>query len=406
MARAQTPEGPVADGRRAWPHHTLRERLIDVVVSVAVFVAAVLGAPPAVVRSALPQVEVEPVVVLTLALSSLLLLVRRDFPRSVWAGTLVLAVGTAVLGEEAGRGLPAAVVALYTVAAVTDRRWAVGGAAITVVVGAVIAWSAATGGAADPVTFAVLPWCGLAAALGDTVRVHRQSLLEARVRADVAEQTREEEALRRVAEERLRLSRELHDVIGHHLAVINVQAGAAEEVARSDPRAAAAALGQVRAAAAEALRQTGRLVGLLREDEDEVPLEPSPHLQRLPALVEAARSTGVEVTWRQRGAFTTGDVSVDHHGFRIAQEALTNALRHGTGPVLLTTERVEGAFRIEVRNAVGPGPTDAGAAPGSAGHGLVGMRERTALCGGSLSAGKVGSEYVVVAELPVTEAGA
>jgi signal transduction histidine kinase len=373
---------------------------------VAVFVAAVLGAPPAVVRSALPQVAVEPSVVVTLALSSLLLVVRRDFPRAVWIGTLVLAVGTAVLGEGAGRGLPAAVVALYTLASVTDRRWAVGDAAITVVVGALIAFGAATDGAGDPITFAVLPWCGLAAALGDTVRVNRRSLREAQERASLAEQTREEEALRRVAEERLRLSRELHDVIGHHLAVINVQAGVAEEVGRRDPDAAVVAMGQVREAAAEALRQTGRLVGLLREDEDEVPLEPAPHLQRLPELVEAARSSGVEVIWRQRGPVSTGDPSVDHHGFRIAQEALTNALRHGVGPVLLSTERVDGAFLIEVRNAVGPVISTLPATPGAAspsGHGLVGMRERTALCGGSLRVEQVGNEHIVRAELPVHE---
>lgn len=373
----------------------------DVAVAVVVLGVALLGAPPTVGELGAPRVELGLDVLLPITAASALLLVRRDFPRLVWVGTVLVSCYLVAVGDEPGRGFPATVVALYTVAAHVGRRWAVVSALVTMAVGALAAVRGFSDGLVDPVTLAVLPWCGLAAALGDAVRVNRLRLADARERARVAEQTRDEEARRRVAEERLHLSRELHDVIGHQLAVINVQAGAAEQLTRSDPVAAAEAMAQVRSAAAEALQQTGRLVGLLRTAEEE-PREPTPHLAKLADLVARTRAGGVEVLWNQRGEVATGDPVVDQHGYRIAQEALTNAVRHGDGRVVLTTRRDDDALTLEVRNRVLEQPREAGA---SSGHGLVGMRERAALCGGTMSVERVGDQHLLSVRLPVRDAG-
>lgn len=379
-------QGPTGDERR-W-----RDRTRDVALAVVVLVVGLLGAPPATVEGVLPRPELDLGVALPLLVGSVALLARRRRPVPVWAVTL-LVVGVLAVTGEPGRGLPAAVVALYTVASRSPRRTGVLAAVVTALVGLAAALAGEVG-VADPVTLAVLPWCGLAAALGDAVRVHRASLLDARERARVAEQTRDEEARRRVAEERLHLSRELHDVVGHHLAVINVQAGLAQRFAERDPGAAAQALGEVRAAAGEALQQTGRLVGLLRSDE--VERDPVPHLEQLPGLVAAIRAGGVAVTWERRGVVATGDPVVDQHAFRIAQEALTNAVRYGDGRVELRTDLDDGRYLLQVRNDVATDPPPAGS-----GLGLVGMRERVALCGGEIEVEHADGRHAVRVVLPV-----
>ena len=375
-----------------------RDVVLDVVLALVVLVASALGAPPNAPVPAPSWPSGQPVVLVPLVLASALLLVRRRHPRVVWAGTAVLALVPAVMVGESGRGLPAVAVALYTVAAYVGRRWAVWAGVASVVLAMTIFLATADSVLSDPALVAVLPWCGLAAALGDTVRSHRMRLADARERARVAEETREEEARRRVAEERLRLSRELHDVIGHHLAVINVQAGLAEVLTTRDPDGAIAALEQVRAATSEALSQTSALVGHLRIGDDDT--GPAPTLRDLGSIVESTRAAGAEVRWTRRGELPVDDPVVDRNAVRIVQEALTNAVRHGAGPVHLLTEAGDGRLLIEVTNRLKPAP--APARPGTdGGHGLVGMRERVALCGGSLVAGPEGEEFLLRVELPL-----
>ncbi|MCF6376334.1 histidine kinase [Nocardioides KLBMP 9356] len=383
-------------------HQSRRDVVLDVVLALVVLVASALGAPPNSPSTAPSWPDANPAVLGPIVLASLLLLLRRRYPQAVWAGTVVLALVPAVTIGESGRGLPAVAVALYTVAAYAGRRWALWAGVVSVVMAMTIFLTTADSVLSDPALVAVLPWCGLAAALGDTVRSHRLRLADARERARVAEETREEEARRRVAEERLRLSRELHDVIGHHLAVINVQAGLAEVLTTRDPDGAIAALEQVRAATSEALSQTSALVGHLRIGDDDT--GPAPTLRDLPGIVESTRAAGAEVRWTRRGDLPVADAVVDRNGVRIVQEALTNAVRHGAGPVQLLTDARDGRLRIEVTNRLRPGLPPARPET-DGGHGLVGMRERVILCGGTLEAGAEGEAFRVLVELPLDPRG-
>jgi signal transduction histidine kinase len=380
-----------------------RDLAMDIALAVVVLVASSLGAPPNARQGAAPSwPEPDPVVLLPIVLASVLLVVRRRHSRGVWVGTAVLSLVPVVLAGDSGRGLPAVAVALYTVSAYVDRRWAVGAGLITVVLGTALFLGTADSPLADPAIVAVLPWCALAAALGDTVRSHRLHLADAQQRARVAEETREEEARRRVAEERLRLSRELHDVIGHQLAVINVQAGLAEVLTGRDTAGAIAALEQVRGAASEALSQTSSLVGHLRLGVEAPEAAPAPSLGNLPSLIESVRAGGAEVLWTRRGILSQHDPLVDRHAFRIVQEALTNAVRHGTGPVHLVTEYRGAELMVEVSNGLHGDDTIRRGAPGAdGGHGLIGMRERVGLCGGTVSAGRGGGEFAVRVTLPL-----
>jgi signal transduction histidine kinase len=187
-----------------------------------------------------------------------------------------------------------------------------------------------------------------------------------------------ERAREAVVLERMRIARELHDVVAHSLSVITVQAGAAEGLLRRDPDRAAQHLHAVRTSAREALLEMRRLVGALREDEQD--LAPQPSLARLDELVAAAE---VPVELHLPDGLPELPPGLDLAAYRIVQEALTNVRRHaGAVPTQVRVERAGGDLTLEVRNAAGRGPAqDAG------GRGLVGMRERVRLYGGELAVG-------------------
>jgi len=212
-----------------------------------------------------------------------------------------------------------------------------------------------------------------------------------------SEQLREQQAALTelaVRDERDRIARELHDVIAHSISAMVVQTAAAEDLLRTDPERASVLLRSVAATGRRALAETGRLLYLVRDDSDELGLHPAPGLADLPALVQSFRETGLEVHAELAapeslpGGF---DVSV----YRIVQEALTNAARHGHGVVRLAVG-VEGArLRIRCANAVAPDD-----APGS-GLGLRGMQERVEMLGGTLSSGASADGFVLEVELPL-----
>ncbi|MGY1706415.1 sensor histidine kinase [Geodermatophilus sp. SYSU D00697] len=229
----------------------------------------------------------------------------------------------------------------------------------------------------------------------------QQALVHAATeRAAVAERTRQDEADRQVADERLRIARELHDVVAHHVAVMGVQAGAAEQLLDTDRDQVRLALAQVRASGRTALAELGAVVGLLRSRSSPAPddealedeLRPvGAGLARLPELLASVRAAGLRLTVAsppELPAATGLDEVADIAAYRIVQESLTNALRHGTGGAELTIEVHPGEVVIIVLNPVATGDR-AVARPGS-GHGLLGMRERAALVGAELSAGPTG----------------
>ncbi|MEX3105753.1 MULTISPECIES: sensor histidine kinase [unclassified Streptomyces] len=228
----------------------------------------------------------------------------------------------------------------------------------------------------NPVAWALLP-----IAFGSYVQVRRAL---AASRAEQAVRAREEEAHRRVIEERMRIARELHDVVAHHLALANAQAGTAAHLKRSNPEQAFAILDELSGTTASALRELKATVSVLRQTSDAENLAPAPGLARLPELTASCAAAGVTVTVVVDGTARDLSPAVDLTAYRIAQEALTNVTKHAAVPEaevrLAYTDRY---LTLTVRNE--PGPARPG---GVGGYGLVGMRERALSVGGTFHAGR------------------
>ncbi|WP_039906696.1 sensor histidine kinase [Micromonospora lupini] len=333
------------------------------------------------------------------------LTLRRRRPLPVLA-VVTSAVVTALLTDQArGPFVISVAIAAYTVATLTDRRTAaLAGGVSALVVG--LAATATLGVAwLDPAVVVLLLWFGVAVAAGDAVRSRRAYVAVLEERARRAEQTREEEARRRVAEERLRIARELHDVVAHHIALISVQAGVAGHLLRDQPDAAEEALGHVRAASRTVLDELATLLGVLRQtDEPGGETEPVPSLNRLDALVEGF-AAGQPVRWTLAGQPRPLPSAVDVAAYRIIQESLTNAHKHAPGARVAVRLRYDPeGVTIEVRDdGTDPASADPGATPGS-GLGLIGMRERAETVGGTFTAGpRPDGGFAVRAVLPAPE---
>lgn len=226
-------------GLRGWL--AAHPRLVDALIAGVIFILSLLAVPASPERVGLPSPELTPLGLACLVVACVALVWRRSHPVMAWAVALVATMVTLPTGA-AGQGLPAAIAALYAVAAYSTRRAAVLASGVTMLAVLLLLSQSSVITAADPVTYAVVAWCGFAAALGDAVRSSRALLAEALERARRAEVDRDAEAARQVAEERLRISRELHDVVAHHVAVVNVQAGVAEHLVDTDAVAARQAL--------------------------------------------------------------------------------------------------------------------------------------------------------------------
>jgi len=218
-------------------------------------------------------------------------------------------------------------------------------------------------------------------------------------RAERAERTLESEARAAVAEERARIAREMHDVVAHSLSVMVVQAEAAEAMLDADPARARRPLAAVQQTGRDALGELRRMLGVLRERADEdAALAPQPGLDGLDALVDQVRWAGLPVSVRVEGDPRPLPSGIDLSAYRIVQEGLTNALKHAgpaTAQVVLRYGETE--VELEVRD---DGRGRAGGADGG-GHGLLGMRERVAVCGGDLSAGPLPEGgFALTARLP------
>jgi signal transduction histidine kinase len=235
---------------------------------------------------------------------------------------------------------------------------------------------------------------------GIDVRYYRQYVASIVERAVRAERTREEEARRRVAEERLRIARDLHDVVAHHISVVNVQAGVARHLMDTHPEQARTALGLVRDASKTVLTELSAVLGLLRAEDGTSPAEPAPGLSRLPSLVESVRGAGLDLELRCTGQSCELAPVNDLTAYRVVQESLTNALKYGSGRARLLVDHAPGGVTIDVVNPLAP---DRPATSG--GHGLIGMRERLDGVNGWLIAGPDGAgSWVLRAGIPRGEA--
>jgi len=332
------------------------------------------------------------------------LVARRRFPIGIVAFAVIGSVVLMPGGMAYPLTLPAVFYALYSVALDSGpgRTLAVGVAVKAVLLTAsLITHPGITG-------FVVLLWAALAVTTGFAGRSHRAYVAEADERAMRAEQAREEEANRRVAEERLRIARELHDAVGHHVALINVQAGALACVLDDGDRVQAMeSVAHIQRASAEALEDLRLTVGLLREPgapEPVEPAEPVPGLDQLEELICSFAGTGLRVTREVTGQVRPLPEAVEMTAYRVIQESLTNTRKHARcDTAVVRLGYAPGALRLAVEDD-GKAVTAAGRRVPE-GHGIIGMRERVAALGGRLSAGPgPGGGYRVHAELPLRAA--
>jgi signal transduction histidine kinase len=246
--------------------------------------------------------------------------------------------------------------------------------------------------------FGVVLWGG-AWVIGDRIRLRRERMAELAERARRAERDAEREGRLAVAEERMRIARDLHDSAGHAINVILVQAGAARLHAEQDPERARAALTTIEDVARETVAEIERLVGSLRENgargAAEHAVDPPLSLAAVTALVEQHRGNGLDVELRVDGEERPLTRAVDQAAYRILQEALTNAAKHGGAAARVEIGYGPRALTLAVTNPSGRG--EAGEPPG---HGLVGMRERALLLGGRFEVERGDGTFRVRAELP------
>jgi signal transduction histidine kinase len=326
-------------------------------------------------------------------LSALALLWRNRHPRAVLLATLVLSLALAALSY--GVHAPAApAVALYAFAIRPQRgrAWPVLATATAGWVALVLIEVAVTPYGVADYSLPGLIWAG-AWLIGD-----RRRFLRAHV-ADKLEHARREHELV-VAEERARIARELHDSAGHALNTILLQAGAARVLRERDSERSAQAVATIEDLARETIEEIDRIVGLLREDA-EMGRSPLPGIDQIPALVERQRAGGLDVHLTIDGEpDRRPPTPVSRAVYRIAQESLTNASRHGIGSAVIAIQLGPDALELSVANPV---TTHAEPRPGG-GRGIAGMRERAKLLGGSLQAGRNGSRFELHAQLPYSRA--
>jgi signal transduction histidine kinase len=419
--------GP-ADARSPRPPLTKRMRPIHWIAIDCVVGGFVALCDTASIAQYLPSHGLRiPLALLFLALVFIPVALRRRAPATAFGSLLILGV----LLSKLPPGVPAviflaAAFVLYTVTVQGRKRT---GAAALILVLAVIVFLAAAGSNGQraetgtflvPVALAnVIAWM-----TGYSVRQRRLYVVT----------LQEQAANSAVAEERLRIARELHDVVAHSMSVIAVQAGYGQYVIDASPSGAKDALGAIQATSRDALEEMRRMLGVLRQQDvtpdpapigpgsggiapggttaGQAPLAPAPGLAGLGRLIERTRGAGVRVRLELAGHTRPAPAGVDLSAFRIIQEALTNVVKHaGTGAsCVVSVCYTDADLVIRVTDDGGPAedPSRGGMATAGTGHGIIGMRERVHLCGGSFSAGPLterGFQVVAMLPLPATVPG-
>jgi signal transduction histidine kinase len=369
-----------------------RDRLADGLVAAAVAAldvgqAAVAGVSPG-------QPRLTGLGVLLLLAQAVPLVWRRRAPLAVWVVTGVAAAGYGI-GDYPDRLLPLGpLVALYTVLQDRSRRAVAVIAAVSLVLAEASAAVAGDSDARDYLFGALL--VGLTVVLAEQQRTRRAYLAEVEARAAQLAEARDAQARHAVQDERVRIARELHDVVAHHVSMVVVQAEAASVDAAPAVRTALEAIADT---ARSALVELRRLLGVLRQTDDRMALAPQPGIAQLDSLVQHVREAGLPVELRMEGEMPVVPAGVDLSVFRIVQEALTNTLRHAGPARACVAVRTRGDhLEVEVVDD-GAGTAPQRAAPG---HGLVGIAERVAMFDGVLRAGpRPEGGFAVVARLPV-----
>lgn len=329
-------------------------------------------------------------------LAALPVLARHRAPRAALVAVLGATVALVAL-DYAVLTAPAPAIVLAALAERDRKQDAV--LILIVCVAAFVAFVAAAWARFEPelgeYTITALLWAG-GWIVSDRRRLARQRAAQERERVGQERERVAREQRLAVAEERTRIARELHDSAGHAINSILIQAGAARLVLDSRPERSREAIATIEELARESMEDIDAILGRLRNGAP-ADLEPLPGIDRIAALVERHRAAGLDFSLHDR---TSPELHlsppIDRAAYRIAQEAMTNAARHGTGAAELTLEGRDGVLALTVANPVAAGAT----ARAAGGHGLAGMRERATLLGGTLDAGRVGDRFEVRAELP------
>lgn len=332
------------------------------------------------------------------ALASLPLAARRVATLPMFG--IVTAATASLYGLRYGLGPPLGfAVALYSVAERRDeiraRTWTIALVGSLVVL---LGPHVIRDGFAPELVLGTVVWAAAWFA-GDRTRLRRERVAELEERALRAEREAQRDRRLAVAEERARIARDLHDSAGHAINVILVQAGAARLLGEQDPEAARAALTTIEEVARETVDDIEQLVSVLRDDEaspdDRGVVEPPAGLAALETLAKRHRAAGADVQVSLRGSRRPLAPAVDQAAYRILQEALTNAGRHGIGGAQVEIAFGPAALELAVTNATRGTSTASGR-----GHGIVGMQERASLLGGTLRAVADDGVFRVVARLP------
>jgi signal transduction histidine kinase len=345
--------------------------------------------------------------------AGLVLVVRRKWPLAVLAVTVAAVAAYAAAGYVPGAALTAVFVALFTVGMLEPRQVAIGAGAVSMGVLFVASGAGGPFGWLGGTNAVMLAFSTAAVALGLAVAGRRQVFAAMVERAERTERDREEETRRRVDAERLRIARELHDVVAHSMSMINVQAGVAAHVLSTQPEQAVEALTAIKVASREGLRELRAILNVLRQVDDDVAggrRAPAPNLAQLDALADATTQAGLPTSVSVSGRVTGLSPAVELAVYRIVQESLTNVLRHA-GPSARASVRVVGGRRkllVAVHDDGGGvaagGAGDQGFGDGT-GAGIAGMRERVAAFGGKIKVGPGPGRagWTVLAVLPLPD---
>jgi signal transduction histidine kinase len=338
---------------------------------------------------------------LLLAVGPVALLWRRRSPALVLGVVMAACVVYFALGYPYGPAWLSLVVAIWTAVTAGARRaaWA------TALLGLAAYFALAVLlGRVDPATVpeiaAHLGWLLLVLVVAEVAMAGRQRRL-------AAERTRAEEARRRAGEERMRIARELHDVLAHNISLINVQAGVALHLMDEQPGQSRSALAAIKQASNDALGELRSVLDVLRQGDEAPPRAPASGLAQLDSLVAGAEATGLNVRARVEGTPRPLPAGTDLAAFRIVQESLTNVTRHA-GPATTTVLLAYGDKDLTIQvddDGRGVEPPSVAGIPLRPGRGLAGMRERVAALGGELTTGpRPGGGFRVQARLPLDDA--
>jgi signal transduction histidine kinase len=349
---------------------------------------------------------------LLVCVGPLALLAKRSYPRAVLAVVFSATAAYALIGYPGGPIFLSLIIAFGVVVNRGHRAFGIASIVCGWALFLWLPWLIGTGGppsAANAVELAA--WLLTLLAVAEAVRNRRE-------RTAAVRRSRHDQGLREAEEERLRIARELHDVLAHNISLINVQSGVALHLLEQQPEQARTALTVINDASAEALREIRSVLGVLRQVDEQAPRRPAASLECLPELISRSAAAGLDVDVRVDGEPRPLPSDVDLAAYRIVQESLTNVTRHaGTGRAQVSVRYGDSELELDVDDE-GGGADHAGAADSDevgigagagaarpvagAGNGIVGMRERAIALGGELRAGpRADGGFRVSARLPL-----